>query len=195
MIACVHAQHSRDRHWRPLWGINALQAILTDLPADYGLPIIVVLHLPEDRESKLSELFAHWVNMPVKEARDKDQIAAGTLYFASSGYHLSAEADHSFSLSCEEPVFYSRPSIDVLMESAAHVYEKNLLGILLTGANQDGADGLTYIAKHGGNTVVQDPREAQIPTMPNAALAQMQPDLILPLYEIHQLLLRLKTKV
>jgi len=176
-------------------GISALQDILTGLPADFGLPIIVLLHLPENRESKLVELFAHFIKMPVREARDKDQIVAGTLYFASAGYHLSVEVDYSFSLSCEAPVFFSRPSIDVLMESAAHVYGKALLGILLTGANQDGANGLTCIANHGGLTVVQDPGEAQVATMPNAAIAQMQPDLILPLHEIHQLLLRLKTTV
>lgn len=176
-------------------GISALQDILTGLPADFGLPIIVLLHLPENRESKLVELFAHFIKMPVREARDKDQIVAGTLYFAGSGYHLSVEVDYSFSLSCEAPVFFSRPSIDVLMESAAHVYAKDLLGILLTGASQDGANGLTCIANHGGLTVVQDPGEAQVATMPNAAIAQMQPDLILPLHEIHQLLLRLKTTV
>lgn len=176
-------------------GISALQDILTGLPADFGLPIIVLLHLPENRESKLVELFAHFIKMPVREARDKDQIVAGTLYFAGSGYHLSVEVDYSFSLSCEAPVFFSRPSIDVLMESAAHVYGKALLGILLTGASQDGANGLTCIANHGGLTVVQDPGEAQVATMPNAAIAQMQPDLILPLHEIHQLLLRLKTTV
>jgi len=176
-------------------GISALQSILTGLPADYGLPIIVLLHLPENRESKLVELFAHFVNMPVMEARDKDQIVAGILYFAGAGYHLSVEVDYSFSLSCEAPVFFSRPSIDVLMESAAHAYGKSLLGILLTGANQDGAYGLSCIAHHGGYTVVQDPGEAQVATMPNAALLQMQPDMILPLREIHQLLLRLKTTV
>ncbi|MFZ6638578.1 chemotaxis protein CheB [Undibacterium sp. TC4M20W] len=176
-------------------GISALQDILTGLPADYGLPIIVLLHLPENRESKLVELFAHFVKLPVREARDKDIISAGTIYFASAGYHLSIETDYSFSLSCEAPVFFSRPSIDILMESAAHVYGRRLVGILLTGANQDGAYGLSCIANHGGLTVVQDPGEAQVATMPKAALAQMQPDLILPLHEIHQLLLRLKTTV
>ncbi|MFZ6871873.1 chemotaxis protein CheB [Undibacterium sp. Di27W] len=176
-------------------GISALQEILVGLPADYGLPIIVLLHLPENRESKLVELFAHYVNLSVREARDKEVISAGTIYFAGAGYHLSVEADYSFSLSCEAPVFFSRPSIDVLMESAAHVFAKDLVGILLTGANQDGAYGLTCIAQHGGLTVVQDPGEAQVAIMPNAAIAQMQPDLILPLHEIHQLLLRLKTTV
>ncbi|MFZ6654670.1 chemotaxis protein CheB [Undibacterium sp. TJN19] len=176
-------------------GISALQDILTGLPADYGLPIIVLLHLPENRESKLAELFAHFIAMPVREAQDKDQINAGTLYFATAGYHLSVEVDRSFSLSCEAPVFFSRPSIDVLMESAAHAYGKHLVGILLTGANQDGADGLASIARHGGLTIVQDPGEAQVATMPKAAIAQMQPDMILPSHEIHQLLLILKTTV
>lgn len=173
-------------------GIDALQEILTALPRNYRLPIIIVLHIPEERESRLAELFSHWLALPVMEALDKDQVLPGTVYFAGSGYHLSVESDRSFSLSCEGPVFFSRPSIDVLMESAAQAYGTSLLGILLTGASQDGADGMLCVAKQGGVTVVQDPDEAQISTMPQSALNQMAPDLVLPLRGIRDLLLSLE---
>lgn len=173
-------------------GIDALQKILAGLPRNYRLPIIVVLHLADDRESRLAELFSRLVAMPVREAADKEEIVLGTVYFAGSGYHLSVESDRSFSLSCELPVYYSRPSIDVMMESAAHVYGPALVGILLTGASQDGAEGMAQIAERGGLTVVQDPDEAQIRTMPRAALDLMTPDLILPLQGIGELLLKLE---
>ncbi len=172
-------------------GIDALQEILSDLPSGYRLPVIVVLHIPEERESRLTELFSRWVALPVREALDKDEIAAGTVYFAGAGYHLSVETDRSFALSCEMPVFFSRPSIDVLMESAAQAYGRGLLGILLTGASQDGAAGLACVAECGGMTVVQDPAQAQISTMPQAALDRMTPDLVLPLSGIRDLLLNL----
>jgi two-component system, chemotaxis family, protein-glutamate methylesterase/glutaminase len=175
-------------------GLDALRIILTGLPDNYRLPIIVVLHIPEDRESRLVELFTHFVDLPVKEAMDKDHIAAGTLYFACAGYHLSIESDHCFSLSCELPVLYSRPSINILMESAALAYGPALAGILLTGASEDGAEGMARIAEYGGLTIVQDPAEAQMAIMPKAALKYIQPDMILRLNEIHHLLLRLENK-
>jgi two-component system chemotaxis response regulator CheB len=127
----------------------------------------------------------------VREAADKESIAPGTVYFAGPGYHLSVEMDKTFSLSGEAPVHYSRPSIDVLMESAADAYGPGLAGILLTGANADGAAGLAKIRRQGGLTVVQDPAEAQAPTMPQAAIRTLQPNLILTLDGIHGLLLQL----
>jgi two-component system, chemotaxis family, protein-glutamate methylesterase/glutaminase len=127
----------------------------------------------------------------VREAADKEIIAPATLYFAGSGYHLSIEMDRSFSLSCEAPVHFSRPSIDVLMESAADAYGAGLAGILLTGANFDGAAGLAKIRQRGGLTVVQDPGEAQVRTMPEAAIRKRQPNLILTLDGIRRLLLKL----
>ena len=172
-------------------GFEALLAILKGLPATYPMPLVAVLHLPDNHESKLAELFGYRLALRVREARDKESLAPGILYFAPSGYHLSIETDHSFSLSCEERVSYARPSIDVLFESAADAYGKSLAGILLTGANYDGAAGLAGMQVAGGLTIVQDPASAEVATMPEAALRRMTPDLILPLAEIRSLLHRL----
>ncbi|RYX89626.1 MAG: chemotaxis protein CheB [Comamonadaceae bacterium] len=172
-------------------GVDALFRLLSGLPASFRLPIVAVLHLPEKYDSRLVEIFQHRMRIAVREADDKARIAPATLYFAGAGYHLSIEGDFTFSLSCEPPVHYSRPSIDVLMESAADAYGPRLAGILLTGANYDGAAGLAKIRLRGGLTVVQDPAEAQVPTMPEAAIRKLQPNLILPLEGIHALLLQL----
>jgi two-component system chemotaxis response regulator CheB len=172
-------------------GIDALLALLPGLPATYRLPIIVLVHVPEDRESRLAEAFGMRVKLPTREALDKDTIRPGTIYFAGAGYHLSIERDRSFSLSCEAPLHYSRPSIDILMESAADAYGKELVGILLTGANDDGAAGLCRIKEAGGMAIVQDPQEAQVGIMPAAALDLCTPDRILRLKDIHALLLTL----
>lgn len=172
-------------------GFEALLAVLEGLPTGYPAPVAVVLHLPEHRESRLAELFGHRLAMAVREARDKEPLAAGTVYFAPPGYHLLVEADRSFSLSCEDRVNYARPSIDVLMLSAADAYGPALCGILLTGANYDGAAGLAGMQIAGGLAVVQDPATAEVPTMPEAALRRMTPDLVLSLAEIHDLLRRL----
>lgn len=172
-------------------GVQALLALLAGLPTRFRLPIVAVLHLPEDRDSLLTELFQQRLPMAVREAADKEGIAPGTLYFAGPGYHLSVEMDRTFSLSCELPVQYARPSIDVLMASAANAYGPHLAGILLTGANFDSAAGLAKIGQRGGLTVVQDPAEAQVPTMPEAAIRTLPPDLILTLDGIKSLLLTL----
>jgi two-component system, chemotaxis family, protein-glutamate methylesterase/glutaminase len=169
-------------------GVHALLAVLSGLPDNFRLPVVALLHLPEDRESRLSEIFRHKLALQVREAADKERIAPATLYFAGSGYHLSVEMDRSFSLSCEPPVHHSRPSIDVLMESAADAYGAGLAGILLTGANADGAAGLARIRQRGGLTVVQDPAEAQVAAMPQAAIGMLQPSLILTLDGIRNLL-------
>jgi two-component system chemotaxis response regulator CheB len=172
-------------------GVTALLSLLTGLPETFRLPIVAVLHLPEDRDSLLTELFQHRLPIAVREAADKESIAPATLYFAAAGYHLSVEMDRSFSLSCEAPVNYSRPSIDVLMASAADAYGASLAGILLTGANFDGAAGLAKIQQQGGLTVVQDPAEAEVATMPEAAIRKLHPNLILTLAGIRSLLLQL----
>ena len=172
-------------------GFEALLAILKGLPASYPMPLVAVLHLPESHESKLAELFGYRLSVQVREARDKEPLAPGTLYFAPSGYHLSIENDYSFSLSCEDRVAYARPSIDVLFASAADAYGKALAGILLTGANYDGATGLAGMQVAGALTIVQDPASAEVPTMPEAAIRRMTPDLILTLAEIRSLLCRL----
>lgn len=172
-------------------GVTALLTLLTGLPETFRLPIVAVLHLPEDRDSLLVEIFQHRLPIGVREAADKESIAPATLYFAAPGYHLLVEVDRTFSLSCEAPVHYSRPSIDVLMASAADAYGASLAGILLTGANFDGAAGLAKIRQQGGLTVVQDPAEAEVATMPEAAIRKLRPNFILTLDGIRSLLLKL----
>ncbi|MES2385075.1 MAG: chemotaxis protein CheB [Pseudomonadota bacterium] len=172
-------------------GVFALLTLLSGLPRSFALPIVAVLHLPKERDSRLADVFQQRLGMRVHEAADKEAIAPSTLYFAGSGYHLSIEMDRTFSLSCEEPVNYSRPSIDVLMDSAADAYGPSLAGVLLTGANFDGAAGLARIKQRGGLTAVQDPAEAQVPTMPQAAISRLKPNLILTLDGIRQLLIQL----
>lgn len=175
-------------------GVEALLNILSPLRKGFVLPIIVVLHLPDERRSQLAEVFARRVSMPVREAGDKIHVEAGTLYFATPGYHLSVEQDRSFSLSLEDRVHYSRPSIDFLFESAADVYGSRLAAVLLTGANRDGARGLAQVKYSGGLTIVQDPDEAQVATMPLAALDTHQPDHILPIRGISRLLVELERR-
>ena len=169
-------------------GVDALVSLLPALPAGFPLPVFCILHLPDKHESRLPELFDERLPMPVREAADKEAIVPGTVYFAGPGYHLSVERDRTFSLSCEPPVHYARPAIDVLMESAADTYGPGLAGILLTGANHDGAEGMAHIRARGGLTVVQDPGQAQVPTMPQEAIRLSQPHLILPLARIQALL-------
>lgn len=159
-------------------GIGALLAILPGLTTP-RFPVVVVLHMPEDRDSRLAEVFASHLSLPVRQADDKAPLEDGVLYFAPPAYHLSIEAERCFSLSQEEPVHFSRPSIDVLMASAADAYGKRLAGMLLTGASADGAAGLAQIGRAGGLTVAQDPLDADIPTMPASAIRLRAPDLVL----------------
>ena len=173
-------------------GVEALLNILGPLREGFALPIIVVLHLPNERRSHLAEVFARRVSLPVLEARDKTPVEAGTLYFATPGYHLSVERDRSFSLSLEDRVHYSRPAIDYLFESSADAYGPTLAAVLLTGANQDGARGLSQVKQRGGLTIIQDPEDAQVATMPQAALDILQPDHILTLRGIGRLLVELE---
>lgn len=169
-------------------GVEALLKLLPGLPAQMRVPVMCMLHLPANRESRLAKLFADRLAVPVREAADKQPIEAGTLYFAGSGYHLSVEHDQTFSLSCEAPVHFARPAIDVLMSSAADVYGDGLVAILLTGANQDGAAGMALVQARGGLSVVQEPADAQVATMPQAAIDVHRPDLVLPLAAIRELL-------
>lgn len=174
-------------------GVDALVGLVPALPAGFGPAVTCILHVPPDRESRLAELFALRTALPVREAQDKEPIQPGTVYFAGSGYHLSIEQDRSFSLSCEPPVQFARPAIDILMESAADVYGPALAGILLTGANYDGADGMCRIRERGGLTIVQDPEEAQASTMPEEAIRRCAPHLVLPLAAIRAVLPLLET--
>lgn len=173
-------------------GVAALFQVLGTLSSAFAIPVLCVLHLPDDRHSQLAGVMQRRLHRPVCEARDKERIRSGQIYVAGPGYHLSVERDLTLSLSQEEPVHFSRPAIDFLFISAADAYGDGLLGVLLTGANEDGARGLAYIKNNGGRTIVQDPRDAQVALMPEAALALHQPDHILTLSGIGQLLATLE---
>jgi len=175
-------------------GVSALLTVMACLPKDFAIPLICVLHLPDDHDSHLAEVFSRKLGRPVREARDKESIEPGIIYVAGPGYHLSVERDRSLSLSQEERVHFSRPSIDILFESAADAYGANLAGVLLTGANEDGAAGLARISQYGGLSIVQDPAQAQVSAMPAAALALHRPDHILPLNGIGHLLAKLESQ-
>jgi two-component system chemotaxis response regulator CheB len=174
-------------------GISALLTLLTPLPHTLRIPIVIVLHVADDRSCRLVDVFGHHVAAKVCFAEDKAHIDVGTVYFAAPGYHLSIEKGGWFSLSREEPHYFSRPAIDFLLTSAADVYGAALLAIIMTGANEDGAEGLAAVARAGGITVVQDPEEAEFDTMPLAALNRCRTDRILSLEQIRTLIYRLET--
>jgi two-component system, chemotaxis family, protein-glutamate methylesterase/glutaminase len=175
-------------------GVEALLAVLPALPAGLCAPVFVVLHLPRERPSLLVDIFGPKCAVPVREAIDKEPIAIGTVYFAPPDYHLLIDDGPTIALSDDEPVHHSRPSVDVLFESAADAFGPGLLGILLTGGNQDGAAGLAAIRDAGGIVVVQDPEEAYAPTMIEAALARGPVHHRLRLQEIADLLGGLATR-
>jgi two-component system chemotaxis response regulator CheB len=169
-------------------GIEALNVLLPALPPGLCLPVFVVLHLPRDKPSVLAEIFARKCALPVREAQDKEDIAPGTVYFAPNNYHLLVDNGAQLSLSADEPVHHSRPSIDVLFESAVEIYSERLLGIFLSGANEDGAAGLAAIHDAGGVTVVQSPQTARAAQMGLSALKLRPADCVLPLDEIAKML-------
>jgi len=173
-------------------GVEALLQIYSALPKAFDIPILTVLHLPEERRSQLSEVFAMRLGRVVREGSDKAAIEPGVIYFAGPSYHLSVEKDFTLSLSQEERVHFSRPAIDILFDSAADAYGAGLVGVLMTGANEDGAQGLATIKRRGGLTIVQDPTEARMSTMPLAALKLQRPDHILSLNGIGSLLAKLE---
>lgn len=150
--------------------LEALSVILPALPEDFPAPIIIVVHIPPDKRSVLAELFRAKCKIQVIEVEDKEPLHAGTAYFAPPDYHLLVENTKTLGLTNEEPVLFSRPSIDVLFESAADVYGSTVTAILLTGANQDGAKGLAAVAGTGGQVIVQDPETAFAAAMPEAGL-------------------------
>jgi two-component system chemotaxis response regulator CheB len=169
-------------------GIQALNVLLPALWPGLRAPVFIVLHLPRDKPSVLPEIFSKKCAVPVREAEDKEIVAGGTVYFAPSNYHLLLDRGPQLALSADDPVRNSRPSIDVLFESAADVYKDRLLGIILTGANDDGASGLAAIHDAGGLTVVQEPETAASPQMALSALRLLQPSWVLPLDKIAGLL-------
>jgi two-component system chemotaxis response regulator CheB len=165
-------------------GVDALKHILPRLPANYGRAVVVVIHLPPDKDSMMPEIFGHKCAMPVREAQDKETIQINTVYFACPDYHLLIETDGTFSLSFDDLVNFSRPSIDVLFESAAIAYKDRLLGVVLTGANEDGAQGLRQVVESGGMAAVEDPETAEHPFMPEAALKAARPQVVLGIEEL-----------
>jgi two-component system, chemotaxis family, protein-glutamate methylesterase/glutaminase len=196
----MRAQSLPSRHFEALaigasaGGIDALVHLLPALapPGSRVSPppaaTFVVLHLPRDQPSLVVEVFRPRCARPVAEARDKEPVAPGRIYFAPPDYHLLLDDGPRLALSTDEPVAYCRPSIDVLFESAADIYGPGLAAVLLSGANHDGARGLATVQRAGGVTIVQDPREAASKAMPRAALAACRPDHVLPVAAIAALL-------
>ena len=172
-------------------GLKALSEILDGLPANYPLPLIVIQHRSKDERTLLEEVLQAKCAISIKQADEKERIEGGKVYFAPPDYHLLIERDRTFSLTCDEPVNFSRPSIDLLFETASEVYKDKLAGVILTGANRDGAAGIRAIKEHGGLTVAQDPATSLFPEMPRAAIDTGSVQHILPAAAIKDLLLDL----
>lgn len=171
-------------------GITAIQKLLSHLPKTFQTPLVIAQHVAGDTDWSLELVFGSYFSGRVVEALDKMPIEAANAYFAPPGYHLMIERDFSFSLTQEEPVHFARPAIDVLFESAAWALGSSAIGIVLTGANADGAEGLLRIKESGGITIVQDPSEAEFPFMPRAALLRAQPQHTYSLEQIADFLSR-----
>ncbi len=151
--------------------LEALSLILPALPAAFPLPIFVIVHVPPHKPSVLADIFNAKCRLRAIEVEDKEPIEPGVIYFAPPNYHLLFEDQSSLALSNEDEVLFSRPSIDVAFESAAEVWGAELIGIILTGANQDGARGLQALSKAGGTVIVQNPEDAYAKAMPETAIA------------------------
>lgn len=165
-------------------GLEALSLIIPELSLEFSLPIIVVQHLHERSDNFLVEYINDKSALRVKEAMEKEPIFPGNVYIAPANYHLLIEEDRTFALSTESRINWSRPSIDLLFESAADVYADKTIGLVLTGANDDGCVGLKKIKEFGGLSIVQDPETAQSDFMPRAAIEAVKPDHVLKLEEI-----------
>jgi two-component system chemotaxis response regulator CheB len=173
-----------------LGGLSALKTILRELPSDFPAAIAIVQHRHKESANVLATHLQQFTLLPVHEVEDKQQILPGHVYIAPADYHLLVEPAY-FSLSTDEPVSYARPSIDVLLETAADAYADSTIGVLLTGANQDGVQGLSAIKQRGGIAIVQSPETAISPVLPMAAMAKLSVDWVLPLEQIAACLIRL----
>jgi two-component system chemotaxis response regulator CheB len=171
-------------------GLAALTKLLGDLPVDFAIPVVVVQHRSKDSERLLVQLLQDATDLQVCEIEDKDPLTAGRVHVAPANYHVLIEDGYS-SLTIEEPVRFSRPSIDVMFSSAADTYRSAAIGVVLTGANEDGARGLAHIARRGGRTLVQDPKTAEIAIMPEAAIRAVPTGEILPLERLAPRLIEL----
>jgi two-component system chemotaxis response regulator CheB len=174
-------------------GLLALSTLLEIIPSNYAIPIIIVQHRSKEPRGLLEEILQSKCNVKIKQVDEKEKIENGIVYIAPPDYHLLIENDFTFSLSVDEPIRFSRPSIDVLFESAATAYKGNLIGIILTGTNNDGMLGIQSIAANNGLTIVQEPKEARFPTMPLAAIHTKKVKHILTLAEIQTFLLEINT--
>jgi two-component system chemotaxis response regulator CheB len=173
-----------------LGGMTVLREILRHLPVSFPLPIAVVLHRHRDSDDTLVPLLQRGLALPVREVLDKDPLQAGQVHVAPCDYHLLVEPMY-FSLSTDDPVQFARPSIDVLFESAADVFGSRTVGVVLTGANRDGAQGVGEIRRRGGLVIIQEPATAESDVMPLAALAVAPDAQVRPPDEIARLLLGL----
>jgi two-component system chemotaxis response regulator CheB len=165
-------------------GMDAFRTLFRFLSATFPLPIIIVQHRHPHSDQLLIQVLQKQCPLKVKEAEEKESILSGTMYIAPPDYHLLVESDKTFSLSTSEKVNYARPAIDVLFETAADVYREKLIGIILTGANTDGSQGLQRIQAYGGLTIVQDPKTAEAASMPEAALKTTAVDYVFSLQEL-----------
>jgi len=163
--------------------IEALGELLPLLPRGTPWPVVVVVHMPPGKPSLLVPIFARKCALPVREPEDKQSIKPG-IWFAPPDYHLLIEGDRTFALSIDPLVNYSRPSIDVLFESAADAYGPALVSIVLTGANEDGAKGARAVRDAGGFVIVQEPTTAEAPRMPQAAIDRASPQRVANVAEI-----------
>ena len=164
--------------------VEALNQLLPAVPEAARIPVVVVVHLPSNRPSLLPEVFASRCRARVREPEDKEPMTPGSIWFAPSNYHLLLESDRTFAFSTDLPVNFSRPSIDVLFESAADVFGPALCCVVLTGANEDGAQGASAIRRQGGLVIVQDPNSAEARQMPEAAIARANPQIVATLSEV-----------
>ncbi len=171
-------------------GMHALQVIFSVLPKDFPVPIAVVQHRYRTSNEGLPEFLRRRTQLQVVDTTDKEWIRPGTVYLAPANYHLLVERGE-LSLSVDEAVAYSRPSIDVLFESSADAYGAGVIGVILTGANADGARGVARIKSRGGFVIAQDPETAESPAMPRAAIEAARVDRILPLDRIGPFLVEL----
>lgn len=151
-------------------GLQALGVLLARLDPALAVPVILVCHTGATDVALLCELLARSATLPVEEAREREPPRAGVVHVAPSGYHLYVERSRRFALSIDPKVCYCRPAIDVLFHSAADCWRGQLVGVVLTGANDDGAQGLKAVRGHGGVGIVQEPAEAEVATMPEAAI-------------------------
>jgi two-component system chemotaxis response regulator CheB len=172
-------------------GLEALKKILPELPGHFPVPIIVVQHRHPFSDDSLEKAMDDLCQIRVQQINDKTSLEPGVAYFSPPNYHVMIEEDLTFSLTLDPPVNYSRPSIDVLFESAADIFGSHLIGIVLTGANSDGSLGLSIIKKRGGLVIVQDPETASVNTMPLAAIAATKVNYILKLEVIAEMLTHL----